>query len=177
MAFRNRLRPINSVKHVVETSSIVAATTNTVFLNIATAVDAYTLADDDGVPIGSKLGNIYLSVFIYSEGGEVANEVPLADWYIIQDPSGNMGTTFSATALPTPGAQGTHRAKNLILHTEKGLAGGGDASLNGVPMVFKGVIRIPRGKQRISAGDQYKVCIRTNFAAKVCMQAIYKHFS
>ncbi len=178
MVFRrgNRLRPIDSVKHIVEASGIVAATTDTVFLNIVDGVDTYSLADSDGVPTGSKVFSFYLSVFIIAEGGEVANEVPLADWYIIKNNANVFSTAFGATSNPTPGATGVHKNKKYIIHTEKGLTGGGNISLAGVPMIFKGVIRIPKGMQRIGEDDRFTLNIRTNFASKVCAQAIYKHY-
>ncbi len=180
MVFRRRsmsLHPVNSKKHIVEFSGIIAASTNTVVHNIVDDVDTYTLADTNGVPTGSKVNGIYHSSFYILEGGEVANEVPLVDWYIIHSPGGAFGTTFDADNLPTPGATGVHKNKRFIIHTEKGLAGGGDASLAGVPMIFKGVIAIPRKMRRIGDGDQLVLCVRSNFAMKMCTQSIYKHFS
>ncbi len=170
------LRPIKSVKHIVETSGIIAAGANAVTANLADGVDTYTLADTNGVPTGSKIHSIYFSAFILAEGGELAAEVPLVDWYIIKSPGATWASTFDATNLPTPGSTGDHINKRHILHTEKGLTGGGDASLTGIPMVFKGVIRIPRGKQRWGEDDQLLWCTRANFASKFCVQAIYKHY-
>ncbi len=179
MVFRRRgnaLRPIDSVKHIVETSGIIAAGVNTVGLTIIDGVDTYSLADADGCPTGSKVNGFFLSIFIISEGGEIANEVPLADWYLIKSPGAVYAATFNAANLPTPGTTGVHKNKRQIFHTEKGLTGGGDVSLAGIPMVFKGVIAIPRHMRRIGEDDQFLFCIRTNFAAKFCIQAIYKHY-
>ncbi len=178
MVFRRqmRLRPIDSVKHIVETSGIAGAGTNAVAMNIIAGVDAYALGDSDGVPTGAKVHGFYLSVHIIAEGGEIASEVPLIDWYIIKVPGNVWGTTFDASNLPTPGTTGVHRNKRFIIHTEKRLSGGGDASLSGVPMIFKGVIEIPRGFQRVGESDTIKLAMRTNFASKFCIQAIYKHY-
>ncbi len=172
----NRLRPIDSVKHITEISGILAAGTNTVVHNPIDAVDTYTLSDSNGVPIGSKVFSFYFSIFFYTEGGEVANEVPLVDWYIIKSPGGAWASTFDADNLPTPGSQGVHKNKRWVIHTEKGLAGGGDASLSGVPMIFKGVIRIPKHMQRTASDDTFLVCARANFATKFCVQTVYKHY-
>ncbi len=157
-------------------STIIAAGVNTVLGTVVFAVDNPALANSAEVSVGSKVSSIYFSIYVFAEGGEVANEVPLTDFYFIKVP-GNIWTTFTAALLPTPGSTGVHLNKRHILHEEKGLAGGGDASLTGVPMVFKGVIRIPRGRQRMGQNDTFKVCIRTNFASKVCMKAIYKYYS
>ncbi len=171
-------RPINSVKHIQEGTSILAATTDTVITEIADAVDNYTLADANGVPVGATIGSIFASVFAISEDGDLANEIPLIDWYIIRVNEA-FGNTFSAIGLPTPGSTGTHANKSKILHTEKGISGISTASSSshGVPMVFKGVIRIPKGQRRMAQGGRYLLCGRSNFATKVCFQFIYKHFS
>ncbi len=173
----NSLRPVNSVKHIVEANTLTAAVTNTVILRLVAGVDTYSLADADGVPTGSRVNGFYLSVFFISEGGEVATEIPLVDWYIIHNPSNRFGTTFDTANLPTPGNTGIHKNKRFILHTEKGLAGGGDASLAGVPMVFKGVIVVPKKMRRIGEDDEFLLCARTNFVTKICAQTIYKHYS
>ncbi len=177
MVFRRGLRPINSRKNIVEQQGIIAAVTNTVVDNIIQGVDQADLASTDEVTTGSTVSSFYMSAFFYSEGGEIASEVPNVDWYIIKDNGGTFGTTFDATHLPTPGNTGSHVNKRFIIHTEKGLAGGGDASLNGVPMIFKGVIRIPKGMRRIAIEDRFRFVARTNFATKNCSQFIYKWYS
>ncbi len=119
-----RLRPIHSVKHIVETSGVLSAGSNTVMLNLVDGQDEYSLSDVDGVPTGSKVFSLYISVFAIAEGGEVAAEVPLVDWYVIAVPGNVWGTTFGANDLPTPGTTGVHINKRHIFHTEKGLTGG-----------------------------------------------------
>ncbi len=117
-----------------------------------------------------------MSFFAIAEGGELATEVPLVDWYVIHNPGDTFGDTFDANNLPTPGATGSHKNKRHIFHEEKGLAGGGNLSLAGVPMVFKGVIKIPRGRQRIGQNDSIQICGRANFDTKFCIKTVYKHY-
>ncbi len=167
------LRPINTVKHVFDTSTIITAVTNTVLGTVVNTVDNAVLANAADINTGSKVNSIFFEIFVFSEGGEVTNEVPLVDFYFLKNP-GNAWGAFNATNLPSPGATGTHINKRHILHEEKGLAGGGDASLAGVPMVFKGTVRIPRGRQRFGISDTFIVAIRTNFNSKACLKAIYK---
>ncbi len=180
MVFRRRfssLHPINSRKNVVDTSSILGIATNTVVDNIITGVDQADLSVNDEVTTGSRVSSFYHSSFYIAEGGEIANELPLVDWYIIYDPGGTFGTTFDATHLPTPGSTGVHVNKRFIIHEEKGLTGGGDVSLAGVPMIFKGVLKLPRGRQRVAVGDRWRLCARANFATKLCSKFIYKWYS
>ncbi len=178
MVFRRSmaLRPINSIKNVFDASGIMAASTNTSLALMIFGVRNADLATANEVNTGSKVNGVFLEIFFYSEGGELTNEVPLVDWYILKDDGNSYGVTFNPTNLPTPGATGVHANKRKILHEEKGLSGGGDGSLTGVPMVFKGVIRIPRGKQRWAENDVLRVCARSNFATKFCVKAIYKWY-
>ncbi len=175
MPFRRRQKRPLRIKHIVDSSTILAATTNTVAQPVTDGVDAYALSDVNGVPTGSTVRGFYLSSFYLAEGGEVANEVPLVDWYVIHNPGSAFASTFDADNLPTPGATGSHKNKRFIIHEEKGLAGGGDASLAGVPMVFKGVIGIPRKWQRVGEDDTIQICHRANFATKFCIKTIYHH--
>ncbi len=176
MGFRRPRSVVNSIKNVIDTSSVLAATTNTSLQIPILGVRNADLATTNEVNIGSKVSALFLEIFFYSEGGEVANEVPLVDWYIIKNAGNSWGATFDASNLPTPGATGLHINKRHILHEEKGLAGGGDASLAGVPMVFKGVIRIPRGAQRFGESDVIRICGRSNFNTKFCIKCVYKWF-
>ncbi len=176
MPFHRRmggLRPINTTKHIIDVSGILASGTNTVLASVITGTDNPVLSNADDVQAGSKITSAFFELFFIAEGGELANEVPLVDWYVIKVP-GNTWTTFGGVALPTPGGTGTHVNKRHILHEEKGLTGGGDVSLAGIPMVFKGVIRIPRGRQRWGQLDSLKIIARANFATKFCIKVIYK---
>ncbi len=177
MGFRTSLRPINRRKNVVDQSGIMAASTNVVLDFIITTVDQADLSVVDEVTTGSTVNGFYMSFYAISEGGEVAAEVPLVDWYIIKDPGGSFGSTFSATKLPTPGSTGSHVNKRFIIHEEKGLAGGGDASTGGVPMIFKGVLGVPRGFRRMAPQDRLTICARANFNTKECTKFIYKWYS
>ncbi len=170
--------PINSRKNVFDISSVIAASTNAVVANPVDTVENALLSDVNGVTRGCKIYSIYMSLFFISEGGELAAEVPLVDWYVIKDNGSTMQTAgFVVTGLPTPGTTGLHENKRFILHHEKGLAGGGDVSLTGLPMIFKGVIKIPKGMQTFRSGDRILIIARANFASKFCLQAIYKWFT
>ncbi len=175
MPFHRRGKRPLRIKHVIDTSTVIGAGVNTVIQPPIDGVDAYALADVNGCPTGSTVRGFYMSFFAISEGGEIASEVPLVDWYVIHNPGGAFGVTFDADNLPTPGATGSHKNKRFIFHEEKGLAGGGDVSLAGVPMVFKGVIGIPKKWQRIGQDDTVLICGRANFNTKLCIKVLYHH--
>ncbi len=177
MGFRGRnfRSPIHSTKHVVDSSGITGIVTNQILQTSVQALDNPVLANVAQVNPGSKISSIYYSVYFIAEGGEIANEISLIDFYFIKVPA-NSWTTFAAATLPTPGATGSHINKRHVLHEEKGISGGGNVSLAGVPMVFKGVIKIPRGRQRFGQSDTFLMCARTNFASKFCIKCIYKEY-
>ncbi len=122
---------------------------------------------------------LYLSMFYALDINQTgAGSVPLLDWYIIYDKGGRLTSgapTFGDTAkdAPIPGATGSAINKNSILHEEKGLIG---EKNDGSKMVFQGVIRIPRGKQRFTSGDQLTIIARANFDTVLCLKCIYKWY-
>ncbi len=156
------LRPINSVKNIIDGVflSVAAATVTSVVL--AEGVNDYTgLAKD--VPIGAKISSIYLFVQILPTAG-TAN----VDWYIWKRPG-------SVTTIgPVPGATGGSVDRKWIMHEEKGIPG--NAADGAYPLTFKGVIRIPRGRQRMGEGDEIRLQLRGADIHNICVKAIYKFY-
>ncbi len=173
--FRRNLHPVVSTKNVTDASGILAAGTNTIIATLVVSEEAPTLAATNSVARGSTVNGLFLEIFFITEGGEIANEVPLVDWYIFKN-NGNNFSVFSGAGLPTPGATGSNDNKRFVFHEEKGLSGGGDASLSGVPMVFKGVIALPRGYRKMNANDRVIIAARANFATKFCVKSVYRWF-
>ncbi len=157
----SNLRPINSVKNIVDGTFLgVLAATNTDVV-VAATVNDYTGGVAD-VPIGAKISSVFLFVQMISSDSSVSN----MDWYIIRKPSG--------VALPTPGAVGGNAARKFVLHEEKGIPGN---ALDGAyPLTFKGVIKIPRGRQRMGEGDQLLVRLRGASEYNACVKCIYKFY-
>ncbi len=176
---RSRLVPIVSRKAVVDDSGVVPGNTSTVIFSasancLAQGVAAADITNVQEVTAGSKIFGFYLSLFAAYDTNQPAAAVPLIDWYIIYDKGNSMGTAFTATGLPVPGATGTHNNKSKIIHEEKGL--GGEKN-DGYAMIFKGVVRVPRGMQRIGFEDRLRVVMRSNDDIVYCAKAIYKWYS
>ncbi len=156
------LRPINSVKNIVDSVNLgVAAGTNTT-VTLAATVNDYTGGVTD-VPIGAKLASVYLFVQIIPTLG-TAN----VDWYVAKGPN----AFFSAN--PVPGATGGNVGRKYILHEEKGIPG--NAGDGAYPLTFKGVIRVPKGRQRMAEGDQMKLVLRGADIYNACVKCIYKFY-
>ncbi len=154
------LRPINSVKEIVDSTLLgVAAGVNSV-VTLGTAVNDYT-----GVvgtfPVGSKVSSVYYFVQIISATG-TAN----VDFFVAKSPL--------ALTAPVPGATGGNVFRKYILHEEKGLPG--NAADGAAPLTFRGVIKIPRGRQRMAEGDIFFISLRGTDAHNICIKAIYKAY-
>ncbi len=174
------LRPIDSSKNVVDLSSVLVATTNTVIQDL---IEGVNLANRENRPNevtrGRTVKGFFLSLFFASdENTPSPGSIPLLDWYCIVDRGGVLSKavpTFGNTNedYPIPGATGTAVNVNKIIHEEKGLIG---EKNDGSKMVFQGVIRIPRGMQKINAGDKITIIGRANDEAVFCLKCIYKSY-
>ncbi len=167
MVFRrnNRLgNIINSTKNVVENQGNIVATTNSEQQLISVA-DNYSGASTTETATGSKIFGVFVTIYLYNNADQVAGSL---DWYYAVRRG---ATTFAD--FPAPNAVGLSNLRNQILHQEKGLAG---TISSGAPMVFKGVIRIPRQYQRLREGDIHFISFRSSQAGKFCIRAIYKWY-
>lgn len=156
------LRPINSVKNIVDSTLLAVGAAVISNVDVAFAVNDYTGASAS-VPIGAKVSSMYLFIQVLPTAG-TAN----VDWYIAKGP------TAVITALPTPGATGGTPERKYILHEEKGIPG--NASDGAYPATFKGVIKIPRGRQRFGEDDRVRIRIRGADLYNACVKCIYKFY-
>ncbi len=159
-----RLRPVHSIKHVVDIqNALVVGTANSEVLIIAE--DAPVLADTNEVETASTVNAIYLNVRAYA-----TTEAALANLYMIvyKDPGGNL----SAIA---PNAVGSSDDKRFVIHQHMVMLGG---STTEIPVtVFDGVIRIPRGYKRFGIKDRLLVrLLAPGVVVDYCVQCIYKEF-
>ncbi len=167
MARFRSLRPVNSTKHVIDSTGQLTLNVNSnTDLAVAVAPGTITETGTVNVPIGCTISSIFLSIFILGTSGSTSG---LVDWHIRKNPSNQM---VGADA-PTPGSTGVSPNRRFIFHEEKGLY----ATQDGAPMVFKGVIKIPPRFRRMGDSDRLTVSIRSpNDGAEFCIKAIYKHF-
>ncbi len=134
-------------------------------VNVVPNVDSAVFTPGD-VRVGSKINGFFISVFIIgATGAPISGSI---DWFIVKLHEGQ------AASLPVPGQTGSSKIRNQIFHEEKGLSGSGD----GTPMVFKGVIAIPRGMRRMREGDSFFISAKmaTGDTGTFCIKAIYKSY-
>ncbi len=167
MVFRRRmqsLRPINRIKHVVDSQQAGTAGAN-VTVTLIKSVDTPVLANTNECVTGSKVNGIYLDVEAYGTSAGALSNLYL---YIWKNPGGN---------LTRPGANsiGASDNKRYVIHQEmvmfQKVAGSNPRT------VFKGVIAIPRGYRRNGPEDILElVLLAPGISFEVCVQAHYKEF-
>ncbi len=157
------LRPINSVKNIVDGVFLGVGAAVVTPVDLAVTTNDYT-GGVTQVPIGAKVSSVYLFVQVISTGTGTSN----ADWFIAK---ANTATTLD---MPVPGATGGNVNRRFILHEEKGLPG--NNSDGAAPLTFRGVIKLPKGRQRFGEGDFLRLFIRSADAYNACVKCIYKFY-
>ncbi len=154
-----RMRPvIHTRKEVVDSTLLVVAAGVTSAVTVAEAVNDYTGAVGD-VEVGSVITSLYC--FIQMLPTAITENV---DFYVIKKPVG--------VANPTPGAVGGAPQRKYVLHEEKGIPG--NANDGAYPLTFKGVVKIPKGRQRMAEDDKILVVLRGVGISNACIKVIYK---
>ncbi len=165
-----RLRPVHSIKHVVDVAS---AAVNELITNIQLiqAVDAPTLANVQQVETGSTVNAIYIRIEVLGTVPFVT--IPRVYMCIFKNPGGNL-------PIINPNSTGDSDDKKWVIHQEMTMVGNVGASPFPRTM-FQGVIRIPPKLKRFGINDTL-VCLfsheagTTSGTTNVCVQCIYKEF-
>ncbi len=166
MAFRNRralrLRPVHSIKHVVDIQGGVVAGTQA-NNDLIESVDAPTVAIADRVETGSTVNAIFLKVEAYA-----TSTAALANFYMIvwKNPGGNI-------TAPVPNQVGVDDDKRFVIHQEMVMM---EKNTTGNPRtVFVGVLKIPRGYKRFGINDKLEISVLSpGVSSDFCIQCIYK---
>ncbi len=165
----NRLRPINTIKHVVDSQqSIPAGTEIDVALinSVENAVSTNATENDQG----SYVRSIFLNVQVVptTDATGLINNVYM---YLF----GNPNAVINTIQFPPVNEVGTSATRNLIFHQEMAMMSDSNDS---IPItLFKGVLKLPKKFQRMGVGDQVSVKIGTPAGGAVvnaCVQCIYK---
>ncbi len=165
-----RLRPVNSIKHVIDAaSSAVLATISSVPL--AKAVDNPVLSTVTEITGGSIINAIYLRVEVMSTA--VSTGVPRLYMTVQKDPGGNL-------AVVAPNAVGNSDNKKFVIHQEMIMVS--DNALADFPRtMFRGVIKIPQRYRRFGVRDELAVHFQNapgeaSSVVRFCVQCIYKEY-
>ncbi len=165
-----RLRPVHSLKHIVDTAtSAVLAVISEV--PVITAVASPSLASVTQINQGSTVNAIYLNIQVLATN--VFAGVPRIYFAVMKKPGGGLTN-------PNPNAAGASDNKKFIIHQEMLMVA--NAADSGFPRtVFTGVIKIPPRLKRFGYNDELVVLFQngvgeTTGINNVCVQCIYKEF-
>jgi len=166
-----RLRPVQSVKHIVDTASSTILAVLTA-VPVVIAVDNPVLAQVTNVASGSTVSSIFLRVEIISTTSYT--QVPRVYMTVFKNPGNNLGS-------PNANASGSDDAKRYIIHQEMAMVSGVPATSEFPRTLFQGVIKIPPRLKRFGYNDRLVVLLQngvgeTTGIANVCVQCIYKEF-
>ncbi len=167
MGFRNRslrLRPVNRIKHVVDSQASSTAGTQ-IATSIIDTVDAPAIGVPAAVETGSTVNAIYLKVeAVATSSAAIANFY----MFVFKNPGSNL-------TAPEGNVVGISDVKKYVIHQEMIMF---QKQTNSNPRtVFNGVIVIPRGYRRNGPDDNMSVLLFSpgiNF--DVCVQCHYKEF-
>ncbi len=161
------MRPVNRIKHVVDSSGTLAKAT-ALAEPIADTVDAPVLANVQEVQTGSTINGIYIKVLVASNEAQVTGAIPNVYMYILKNPGNNL-------VLPAANAVGASDNKRFVIHQEMNMI---DNKVSGQPTVlFNGVIAIPKGYRRFGPDDRLTIVfLSPAINITFCYQAHYKEF-
>ncbi len=162
------LRPIQRIKHVVDSSQVLAQNT-TLPIVIVKATDTPVLAEQEDVITGAKVYGVYLKVIIASNDPINLGAVPNCYMIVVKNPGDNL--TF-----PAGNAIGASDNKRFVIHQEMVMMENKGQGSN-PHVLFNGVVKIPKGYSRFGPNDQLTCNIFSpQMDIAVCFQAHYKEF-
>ncbi len=161
------LRPVHSIKHVIDFSgSTVAGTQTTV--DLIHAVDAPVITTGIEVETGSRVNSIFLNVIAAS-----SNTAGLANIYFILYK--NPGANIAIAQVPNANNTGISDFKKQIFHTEMVMT---EKNTTAIPRtMFKGVLMIPKHFRRFGPNDELTIQIFSPVNTfDFCVECIYKEY-
>ncbi len=165
---RMAMRPINRIKHVVDSSAALASGTSLVSA-IATSTDTPTLAATGSVETASKVYGIFFKIEVASNEAISAGAIPNVYLAIGKNPGGNL-------VIPAANAVGASDNKRFVFHQEMVMIENKGQGSNS-RILFQGVVAIPKGYSRMGPNDIiFTSVICPQLDIVFCSQAHYKEF-
>ncbi len=160
--------PINSIKHIVQHTKTTVASLNTAHLADAKgrAFPSSVNSADDVVQ-GVVIKAFFIELWVLGSGTNPSSFVVMFE----KSPGGQADPTFTEMSTLD-----SYTNKKNVLYTTQGLIGGNTS--NAVP-IYRGWLKIPKGKQRFGLNDDFKINIAVLGADSMdfCGVTIYKAYS
>ena len=158
--------PINSEKHIVQSSLFSVAGSSAVERELIIAVAAPSTVSE--VRQGAVVKAVYLEYWILGSGQQPAS-------FTITVEKINAG--IASMSFAESQILNEYRNKKNVLYTTQGLVG--DANTNPVP-ILRSWLKIPKGKQRFGFDDGLRITFAAILPApddfEVCGVCIYKEY-
>ncbi len=164
------LRPVRSLKHIVDVASSTVTTIQTV-IPLISAVDAPAIGAPTDIEQGSQVSAIYLRAEVLATA--VYAGVPRIYMAVFKNPGNNL-------TVPNPSNVGISDNRKHVIHQEMIMVA--PLADSAFPRtMFQGVIRIPPRLKRFGFNDRMVVTFQhaageTTGISNVCVQCIYKEF-
>ncbi len=172
--FNRSIRPVQSLKHVVDTASAAVPAGVITTIPLIDGVEDPALANTTEVNNGSTVNSIYLRVETIHNSGDWVT-IPRIYMAIFKNPGQNL-------VNPYPANIGQSNNKKWVIHQEMQMMTGINADANSFPRtMFQGVIKIPRGYRRVGTSDRLSALFaldvaETTATVTACVQCIYKEY-
>ncbi len=161
--FRSSLHPINTLKHIVDRQGGLVATTQVEEILVSAVDNPTFVTNPQEISNTSNVTHVFLNVQVAATGTAALANVYM---FVAKNPAGDL-------VFPDANAVGKSDLRKHVLHQEMIMT---EKNTTAIPRtLFKGVIKIPRGKQRFGLGDKLIVALLApgvNF--DYCVQCIYK---
>ncbi len=162
------MRPINRIKHVIDSSATVAAAANFEFI-LADATDTPTLAATTSVETGCKINGFYIRLEVASNEAIDLGAIPNVYFLVWKNPGNNL------TAI-VPNSVGDNDNKRWVIHQEMSMIENGGQGSN-PRTLFNGVVVVPKGMRRMGPDDRWSVrLLSPALNVAFCIQCHYKEF-
>ncbi len=163
--FRKNLRPVHSLKHIVDRQGGLVAGTQVVE-SVIVAVDSPVInTSPENVEHGSHVNSIFLNVQVAATGTAAIANVYMT---VVKNPGNQL-------VLPNGNVIGTSDIRKYVIHQEMIMT---EKNTTAIPRtLFKGVIKIPGSYARFGIKDKLHVNLFSpgvNF--DYCVQVIYKEY-
>ncbi len=162
--FNPSLRPINRIKHVIDSNGALVAGTASITDIIAT-VDAPVITSPTQCETSSKVNGIFLKVEV-----TCTSTTAITAFYMLV-----FKNAAGILTAPAPNAVGISNLKKYVIHQEMVML---EKNTTSNPRtLFAGVVKIPRGYVRNGPLDKLQVSVfAPNNTGEFCIQAHYKEF-
>ena len=170
MVFRRRgsnLRPVHSIKHIIDFSGQTVAAAKTT-VDLAQTVDAPVITNPTENETGCRINALFLNVQV-----SAIETTALANIYMIVYK--NPGSNIAIAQVPNANNTGISDFKKQIFHTEMIMT---EKNTTAIPRtLFKGVLMIPKHFRRQGPNDEIVIQLFSpGIDFEFCVECIYKEF-